>query len=499
MGIRPHVLQVLLLCQCLALTTGCTSSGGEATLPGEVSGGRAYAGWGSRARPDKRPPELSETSQLSDYLAYAALNNPGLEAAFNRWKAELERIPQLTALPDPRFTYRYYIENVETRVGPQRHSFGIAQTFPWFGKLKLRGDVAMEAANAAQARYEAKKLKLFQQVKDAYYEYYYLGRAVEVVGNTRELMKYFESIARAKYKVAAVEYADVIRAQVELGKLDDRLTSLKKLRSPIMADLNASLNRPLSTELPWPTSIPLESVAVTDDELLGLLSRHNPELVALGHDVERHRKGVALARKDYYPDVTLSLGYIETGPASMAGVSDSGKAPIIAGVTVNLPIWAQKYRAKEREARRRQWAALHAKADRTNQLGFRVKRVIYEFLDAERKMGLYRDTLVPMAKQSLKVVETSYRAGKGSFLDLIDAQRVMLEFELLYERALTNHAQSLAKLEMLVGVKLPRTETDTGPAESEAKETVPKTEPEKEKGGKGATDKSNAEGEPAKE
>jgi len=94
----------------------------------------------------KQLPELTESSGLSDYLAYAALNNPGLEAAFNRWKAALERVPQVKALPDPRFEYKYFIKEVETRVGPQQHSFGVSQVLPWFGKLDLRGEVAGEAA-----------------------------------------------------------------------------------------------------------------------------------------------------------------------------------------------------------------------------------------------------------------------------------------------------------------------------------------------------------------
>ena len=117
-------------------------------------------------------PALNEESTVSDYLAYAALNNPGLEAAFNRWKAALEKVPQVRSLPDPKFTYSYFIKEVETRAGPQRHKFSLAQMFPWFGKLDLQGDVALEAANAERQRYEAFKLKLFFKVKDAYCEYY---------------------------------------------------------------------------------------------------------------------------------------------------------------------------------------------------------------------------------------------------------------------------------------------------------------------------------------
>ncbi|MBE3099270.1 MAG: hypothetical protein IMZ44_19305, partial [Planctomycetes bacterium] len=118
-----------------------------------------------RAAAPQPPADLTEASGLNDYLAYAALHNAGLESAFNAWKAALERVPQVRALPDPRFTYRNYVEAVETRVGPQRNSYEISQTFPWLGKLDLRGDVAAEEAKAARCRLDAARLKLFYQVR----------------------------------------------------------------------------------------------------------------------------------------------------------------------------------------------------------------------------------------------------------------------------------------------------------------------------------------------
>ena len=167
----------------LALAAGCVSAPPQRAA-GEAAASvhQQYLGrQASESGGRHELPELAEPSRLPDYLAYAALNNPGLEAAFSRWKAALERVPQVTALPDPRFNYRYFIREVETRVGPQRQAFGVAQAFPWFGKLDLAGGVATEAARAAQARYEAQKLALFHRVKDAYYEYYYLARAIAVV------------------------------------------------------------------------------------------------------------------------------------------------------------------------------------------------------------------------------------------------------------------------------------------------------------------------------
>ncbi len=403
-------------------------------------------------------PQLNEQSKLSDYLTYAALNNPGLEAAFNRWKAALERVPQVKSLPDPRFTYRYFVEQVETRVGAQRQAFGIAQMFPWFGKLGLRGDAATDAAHAARQRYETAKLKLFFQVKDAYYEYYYLWRTISIVEGNMQLMKNFESVARTRYKAATGKYPDVIRAQVELGKLDDRLKTLQDLQGPIVAKLNAALNRPAETSLPWPKQVKEESVSFTDQQLLEWMANSNPELKALEYDIARSRTKINLAKKDYYPDITFGIDFIDTDDSSSATPpSGSGKDPIIAMFSINLPIWRGKLDAGLREARHHYRAATQDKTQKLNTLNAQLKLTLYLFRDGERKIDLYRDTLLPKAVESVKANEASFRAGGSTFLDLIDAQRVMLEFELSYERALSNHAQRLAELEMLVGKQIPRT------------------------------------------
>lgn len=409
------------------------------------------------------PPQLTDQPSLAEYLTYAALRNPGLKAAFYRWRAALQRTAQVTALPDPRLTYRNFIREVETRVGPQRQAVGLAQTFPWFGKLRLRGDVATAEADIARQRYQAVKLKLFYQVRDAYSEYYYLGRAVAITDENKRLLQHIESVARTRYKAAVGRHSDVIRAQVELGKVDDRLRTLRDLRGAVVARLNAALNRPPQAPLPWPKKLEQEKIKTSDEELSVLMVHSNPELKALDYEIDKQKFRLALARKDYYPDVRVGVDYIDTAKAS-GGLNprDNGKDPVVAMISINLPIWMDKLRAGVREASHRRSAAVRLKTQKTNVLDSQLKMIAYRFRDAERKVGLYRDTLVPKAKESLKVTEASFRDGKGTFIDLIDAQRVLLAFELSYERALADQSQRLAELEMHVGTDIPRAVAERG-------------------------------------
>jgi outer membrane protein TolC len=465
---RYTVFFVLVLLGALAF--GCATLKEERTfdqfvaaeLTPHVSPDRAYT------REDL--PELGEEATLSDYLVYAALNNPGLEGAFSRWKAALQRVPQVRSLPDPKFTYSYFIKEVETRTGPQRHKYALQQTFPWFGKLDLQGDVAFEAANVQEQRFETEKLNLFFEVKDAYYEYYYLARAIAITEEHMELLAYLESVARAYYRAGTTAFGNVVKAQVELGQLEDRLRTLKDLRDPVVARLNAALNRPFGEPVPWPKAVPEENVVVSDEEPFSWLKEGNPELKALDFGVAKEKAAIDLARKNYFPDVTLGVQYINTNdraqdtvaPNPETGIrpriADDGKDPVIATFSINVPIWYGKYRAGEKEARARYAATLREKNDRENSLVSDLKMTLYNFRDAERKIDLYRDTLIPQAEQSLNVLQQAFAAGRADFLDVIDAERTLLEFELSFERAFANRLQRLAQIEKQIARELPRSE-----------------------------------------
>ena len=395
-------------------------------------------------------PPLSEDSTLSDYLRLAALNNPGLEAAFYRWKAALEKVPQATSLPDPKFNYGYFIREVETRVGPQEQKIGIAQTFPWFGKLKLRGERAGESAIVAREQYEDTKVDLFYKVKETYYELYYLSKAISITKENMELLKHLESVAQAKFR-AGSDVTGVVKVQVELGKLEDSLLSLEDLKTPIVAKLNVAMNRPVDEEISWPKNFTTSDVNFTDQEVIAILDEGNPELLALAAKVSEEKKSLALAKKEFWPDVTVGVDYLGTGDARMSGVTDSGKDAVMVTGAINIPLWWGKYRAGVREAQARRNGAIRSLENRENVLESDLKMSLYKFHDAKRKISLFGKTLTPLAKNSLEVAEQAYETGKADFLQLIDAQRLLLDIQLSHQRALTDREQRLAEIEMLLG------------------------------------------------
>ncbi len=400
--------------------------------------------------------DFDPESGLDAYLSYAALHNPGLRGKFHGWQSALAKAGYAGALPDPTVAFGYYIENVETRVGPQNQRVGFRQSLPWFGTLDAKHDMAFEAAQAAFQQYQAEKLKLYYRVKAAYYEYYYLARNIELTRENLELLTFWESVARTKYEAGLRQHPDVIKAQVELGKLEDQLLSLEDTIDPLAARLRATLNLPDSIYLPLPDSIVVQEIELDKDTVLFLVAENNPDLKTVQHLIEKERSGERLAGKSSWPNFTFGVDYIETGPALNPGLLESGKDPWIINAKINIPLWFGKNAARKREARARHKQAQFDLLETGNRLTALTERALFDYEDALRKTGLYRDGLVPKAEQSLNAAYTAYQAGETDFLNILDAQRQLLNFQLAFERAKTNLAMSAARLEMISGKEIDR-------------------------------------------
>ncbi|MFU8896581.1 MAG: TolC family protein [Gammaproteobacteria bacterium] len=399
---------------------------------------------------------LPEDATLDHYIGYALRDSPELDAAWHRWRAAAERVTQARTLPDPQLGFAVVFDQVDTNAGHMGERYSISQMFPWFGKLGLRGDVAFEEAQAEARLFEATRLELAERVTRAWFELAWLNEAIATAGENLALMRRFESVARARYRVGAVSQADVNRAQVELGRLDDQLRSLQDMRGPAAAALNAVLGRSAHARLPGAFDAPSRQPAGAwpeqeDDYWLALARARNPGLAAAQHRVMREEQAVALAQRNYYPDITLGLEYGRNSARRMAQMDGGGSDTVAAMVSFSLPIRRGRIAAGVREAEARLGAASRQAEAREYDLEAELKQALFVHRDSTRRVALYGGTLLPKARQSLATTEAAYRAGDAGFSDLVDAQRVLLEFALAHERAAADRAQALARIRTLVG------------------------------------------------
>ncbi len=437
----PIPLLMIVLAACGTLVTPAFATAPEKTAQESVSTGA----------PPIRHPELTELHTL---LTQAAEANPELRSAFYQWQSALKAAIHADGLPDPRLNFGYYTTPLETRGGPARYKYGLSQNFPLFGKLDLREKKALRQADGRKARLDALKLETFSKVKKAYFEYAYLARAIATTKESIALLEYLEKIATARFTNGLASHADVIRPQVELGKLQERLHSLRASRRPQQARLNGLLNRSETVSIAFPSSLPVMTLAPEDLDWRAEMLRSNPQLRYQAMRTAGKKTDLQLAERDRFPDLTLSLETTEIDNARNSGMQGDGDNPFMVGMSINLPLWGNDKKAAINEQRAAVQAARHAEKGLERQLQTELELALYAYRDAGRKIDLYRDALIPKAKQSLGIVMEEFMSGTGSALDLVDSERTLLELQLTYYRAVTNRAQQIARIEKLVGREL---------------------------------------------
>lgn len=405
--------------------------------------------WEEHSQPASDAPPLTEPhpgSELAELLAWAEQHSPAVLAAAERWRAALERVPQVGDLPDPQLTFGYFLEEVQTRSGPMQWRVGLSQPLPWFGELDLRDQAAMAGAHAAGARFATARLTVAAAVQDAWAELAWVDAAVAVTTEHRSLLDHWEQVARTRYAAGIGGEADVIRAQVELGTLDDRVRTLQDLRRPVAARLNAALDREPGAALPVPQLDALPDLVLDDERLAAELPHSAPTLLALEFAIEAAEAGVALAETGAWPRAAVGVDYTHIGKGGDDAVA------LTAGLS--LPLRRGRIDAAVAQAQAELSGARAERRQAGNQLAAELQLQLYRLRDAERRVALYRDTLLPKGAEAVSAVSASYQAGEIGFLDMVDAERVLLEFQLAVARAQADRAQALARVSTLTGTAL---------------------------------------------
>ncbi|WPJ97215.1 TolC family protein [Coraliomargarita algicola] len=395
------------------------------------------------------PPQAQTLVSLEDYLRQAQIANPQLKAFERRYEAAMQRIPQVSALPDPMFQITSFVESVQTRTGPQENVLMLSQRIPWFGKLSSREAAASADAEALWYAYQSQHLMLARTVSLGFYEYGYTEEAIRLTRENRDLLRELEPVVEEKVR-AGGEINALLRLKVEIGKIDDRLQSLTQKRVAQSAQLSELLALSETSLLAWPEWEAPKPVSLNGPALVQAIRASNPELQMLKRKVASAEARREIARLESYPDITLGINYIQIGdPEVNPTTPDAGNDPWGVTVAVNIPIWIGKYDAGKAEALANKRSSEHEYENRYNALRAELSASLALLADANRRLALYGEELLGLAEQAVENTRESYQNGRTGILELIDSERSLLDLQLLYWRAAADASQQRVVIQTL--------------------------------------------------
>ncbi len=402
-------------------------------------------------RGERRGEPAHFDGNLEGYVHYALANSPSLRASYDDWRAATERVPQARRLPDPVFSYTYFVQSVETRVGPQLHKFGISQAFPWPTKLTDGADAAELAARSAQQRSEAVALAVRRRVAMAFWKLWRIQRTREVELEQRKLVDQFAQIVKSRVEVDQATLADLSQISLDESRIVDRLSGLDEDGRSASAALVAAVGAPDGTRTPIAKTPPPLVLPADDQKSLLTAALSHPRVRALALMAQSRSEQADSADADRYPGFVVGADYIVTGPARMPNVPDSGKDAIAVMLAVKLPIWRGAYGAEQAQAQAESAAFRARESAARNDAAAALEQAESNVRDAARRVKLYRDTLVPQAQVVYRSTSSSYQTNRSGLANVLIAERDLLELRIKLIGARADHAVAWATLAEIVG------------------------------------------------
>lgn len=381
---------------------------------------------------------------LTDYYGVAADNNPELKAKYKEFEASLQKLPQVSSLPDPNLSLGYFISPVETRVGPQNMKFSLTQMFPWFGTLKAQKDVAALLADSKYQAFLNTKNQLFSQVAAVYYPLYELQNLKIIEQENIKILESYQKIASTKFENGKGNLVDILRVDIMIKDAQTNLEILNKKEPALSSWFNSILNRKYNEQVV--VSKEIEVVELPLQYRKDSISQ-NPLLIELDLKKQASNAAIEVARKQGLPKLGVGVDYVIVDKG-MNNSTDSGKDVIMPMVTLSLPIFRKKYNAATSEAKLMEESYSFQKAAVENKLNGTYYKLVFELEKEKDLLYLYNNQVVTLSK-SLNLLFSYYSNANKDFEEVLRMQQELLKYKKLKLASTSAFYVKLAELDYL--------------------------------------------------
>ncbi len=398
-------------------------------------------------------------ADLQALIAEALKENPEVKQMAWLHTAAKETIRSAGALEDPEIGFSMKdipVDTWRTNQEPMTQKMlELSQKFPFPGKRRLRSEVAASQAQSDQFAYQDKANEVRAKVIMGYWGLSLAYASYDLTQKNKQFWEQVVQVAETRYGVGRGMQADVLQAQVELGNYLDRLFQWTQKQESFRAELNNLRSRPPQTPLERPQALKPRPFSLKLEDLLAQ-AEARPQLQALKALMAKQEKAVDLAKKEYYPDVKVSLGY--GFRETLAPPVNQKQADMFSStVMFNVPIWyGEKIKPRIREELARQSAAKEAHQSAANQIAAAIKDRHAKLNRLSQQISLYHQGIVPQARQAVSAALASYQVGALDFAQLYQSQIAVYNAEMQLQEYLKDFEENWAELEWLVGQEVPR-------------------------------------------
>ncbi len=339
----------------------------------------------------------------------------------------------------PTDTFKFNQENMT------QLKLGIVQQFPKGNSLGIKQQKTQKQSELFQSSILERKLMIIKEVRLAYFEIYYWEKAKQTIKKNKRFFSQLVDIVQSMFSVGRNNQQDLIRAQLELSRLDDRMVKITQKINAQRSKLSRWIGyekskQPLTTQLPV-----LATPKLSDDfEVLSQLFYSHPKIQEIDKKIEISRKDIELAKESYKPGWALNVGYsYRDNNPNGAKRSDF----LSAGISIDLPLFTANRQDKKLLAKEHRYQSLKDKrVALLRQLVASLQQEVAVEEQLQNRHQLYLKLLLPQAKQQTRASLLAYQSDRGDFSDVMRAYIDDLNVKLDERRIAVDHLKSKAKI-----------------------------------------------------
>ena len=400
---------------------------------------------------------------LNHYLEVAALNNPGLNADFLAYKASLERVEQAGRWSDPQLDIGFFLKPMDIVGGSQVADFTLMQMFPWFGTKKAARTEATHMAQMAYEEFRESRDMLFLEVYSQWYTLSSLKQQLKNNNDNLQLLSQLEQLARQKMSTASTMsnemggssgLSSVLRVQLEIAEIENNIESILSEIEAEKAKFNSLLNRPSEVDVMVPDTIIKVPFIFNEAEAIHEIESQNPMLGMIVEEEQAYRAKSEKDKKMSYPMLGIGLQYMVIGKSSSPTMDQNnhngmnGMDMVMPMVSISLPIYRNKYKAKQRESRY-MWESAQEKYNNIlNSLQSDLFKFKHQFDNAERQIALYQKQK-NLALTAYQLILQEFVTAKSDLTNVIEVQRQLLDYKIKEAEAIADYNIKVAEINSL--------------------------------------------------
>lgn len=446
------------------------------------------------------------TDSLNYYLTIAEKNNPTVMQRYNEYQAALQKVPQVSSLPDPQLEMGFFLNPMELMAGNQIADIKLMQMFPWFGVIKNARD---EMSLMAKAKYEAfadVKLQVYMDVQTSWFDLYKVKKYIAVSENNLKLLQSLERISIAKLKTGSIKttvgqptgqmtgtgstgsiasggkngmagspgsgiptktgtnvnqaamspsmssgsstLVEIYRLQIQIQELKNSVLLLKNEEQVVQSRFNSLLNRNWQLPVNGPDSLSVEPLDMSWLTVTDSMFVQNPMLTMLKYDQQSIDVRKKMQQKMGLPMFGVGLNYSVISKNAPSTSPMNGNDMIMPMVSLSLPIYRKKYKAMQSESTYMKTASENNFQATVNALRTSYLEGLQQYFDAQRRIKLYQQQK-ELTQKSFEILLKSFAASTTEFTNILQLQQQLLDIELKQVDAVVDFNKAVSKLKRL--------------------------------------------------